>query len=63
MMTTDARKIEKETLPEVPAWLKEMQKDVKKSRLGKMSEEEIGQLCEDLAERGAKKRRTQKDLK
>ena len=56
MKTAKPRKITKEILPEGPAWLKEMQKDVQKSRLGKMSEEEIGQLCGELVER---KRRAQ----
>ncbi len=51
MKPTKTRKIKKEDLPEVPAWLKEMQKDVQQSRLGKMSEEGIGQLCTKLAER------------
>lgn len=56
MNPAKTRKIKKEELPEVPGWLKEMQKDVQQSWLGKMSEEEIGQLCEKLAE---KKRRAQ----
>ena len=62
MKPAKVHKIKKEELPEVPAWLKEMQKDVWQSQLGKMSEEEIGQLCEELAERGARKRRSQKVL-
>ncbi|MSS72730.1 MAG: hypothetical protein EXS64_14750 [Candidatus Latescibacteria bacterium] len=51
------KKIKKEDLPELPEWWKKIQKEVKKSPLGKMSEKEIGKLCEELAERGARKRR------
>lgn len=47
------KEIRKEDLPELPEWWKQIQKEVKKSPLGKMSEKEIGQLCEELAERAA----------
>lgn len=63
MKPAKAQQLQKESLPEAPTWLKEMQKDVQESRLGRMSEEEVGQLCAELAERGARKRQPQKASK
>ena len=53
-------RIKKENLPEAPTWLKQMQEDVKKGALGSKSEEEIGELCEELAERGARRQPSKK---
>lgn len=52
------KKIKKEDLPELPEWWKKSIEAAKRSPLGKMSEKEIGRLCEELAERAAKERRT-----
>lgn len=53
------KKIRKEDLREEPEWLKAVTERAQNSRWGKMSDEEIGQLTEELAERGAKKRQAQ----
>ena len=55
------KKLKKEDLPELPEWWKKIQKEVKKSPLGKMPEKEIGRLCEELAERAARERQTSSD--
>ena len=52
------KKIKQEDLPEEPTWLKALSARVKTSRWAEMSEEEVGQLTEELAERGSKKRHT-----
>ncbi|MBI2504534.1 MAG: hypothetical protein HYW07_15035 [Candidatus Latescibacteria bacterium] len=43
-------KIRKEDLPPLPAWWEQTLQRVKDSPLAAMSEEEVGQLCEQLAE-------------
>ena len=52
----NTKKIKKEDLRETPEWLKRSTEAAKRSPLAKMSEEEIGQLCEELAEKGARAR-------
>ena len=54
------KKIRKENLPEDPPWLKATVARVKKSSLAKMSEEEIGQWTEELAEEAARERKSTK---
>lgn len=50
------KKISRKELRDPPAWLKEALEDAKNSPLKNMTAEEIGQLCEELAERAARKR-------
>lgn len=50
------KKISRKDLPELPEWWKQALEDAKNSPLKNMTDEEIGQLCEELAERAAKKR-------
>ena len=52
--------LREEDLPEEPAWFKAVSERAKNSPLAKMSEEEIGQWVEELAERGAKKHQASK---
>ena len=56
MEPVTTKKISKADLREPPAWLKEARERFKNSPLGRMTEKEIGQLCEELAKEGAKKR-------
>ncbi len=46
--------LRKEDLPELPAWWEQTLQRVKNSPFATMSEEEIGQLCEQLAEEAAR---------
>lgn len=48
------QKIRKEDLPPLPAWWENTLQRVKNSPFATMSEEEIGQLCEQLAEEAAR---------
>ncbi len=57
MKPAKTEKISGKDLREPPAWLKEARKRFQNSPLGRMSEKEIGQYCEELAERAAKKRK------
>ena len=59
MKSKSPDKIRKEDLPKDPKWLEQAREDFKRGPLGKLSDEEIGQLCEELAERGARKQQTQ----
>lgn len=52
------KKISRKELRDPPAWLKEALEDAKNSPLKNKTDEEIGQLCEELAERAASKRQT-----
>jgi len=54
------KKIRKEDLPEDPQWLKATAERVKKSPLAEMTEEEIGQWTEELAEEAAGERESAK---
>ncbi|MCZ6633849.1 MAG: hypothetical protein O7G87_10610 [bacterium] len=54
------KKIRKEDLREPPAWLKQAHESFKKGPLAHMSEKEIGQLSEDIAEEEAAKRQVSK---
>jgi len=46
------KKISRKDLPELPEWWKQALEDAKNSPLKSMTDEEISQLCEELAERG-----------
>ena len=54
------KKISKKDLPELPEWWKRNLERAKNSPLAPMSDEEIGQLCEDLAEKAAKEQAASK---
>mgnify|MGYP006971818132 CR=1 FL=1 len=53
------KKISHKDLPPLPDWWRDALERVKDSPLAQMTEEEIGQLCEDLAERSAQRRMAQ----
>jgi hypothetical protein len=53
------KKISKADLPPLPDWWQEALEEAKDSPLAHMSEEEIGQWTEKLAERGAQNRLAQ----
>ena len=55
------KKISRKDLRKEPAWLKQAQESFKRGPLANMSDEEIGQLSEDIAEEAAKKHQTQQD--
>jgi len=50
------KKISKKDLRKRPEWLKETLKRVKNSPFAQMTEKEIGQRCEELAEEVARER-------
>ena len=56
MKPTKTGKISRKDLREPPAWLKQARERAQKSPLAQMTDEEVGQYCEELAERTAKKR-------
>ena len=60
MKQAEFKKIRKEDLAKLPAWLKRSLKAAKRSPLATMSEEEIGQLCEEIAQEATRKRQTKK---
>jgi len=56
MKPANSRKIKKGDLRKKPAWLKRSLSAAKRSPLARLSEEEVGQLCEEIAEEAARKR-------
>jgi 2,4-dienoyl-CoA reductase-like NADH-dependent reductase (Old Yellow Enzyme family) len=53
------KKISRKDLPPLPDWWRDALERAKDSPLAKMTEEEIGQWTEELAERGAQRRLAQ----
>ena len=53
------KKISKKDLRKEPEWLTDLTKRIQGTAFANMSDEEIGQYTEELAERGAKKRQNQ----
>ena len=53
------KKISKKDLRKEPGWLKRAHQAFKRGPLGKLSDEEIGQLSEDIADEASKKRQAQ----
>ena len=56
MKSIPFKKVKKKDLRKKPAWLKRSLEAAKHSPLARLSEEEIGQLCEEIAEESARKR-------
>jgi len=52
-------KLREEDLPPLPQWWEDALREAKNSPLARMSEDEIGQWTEDLAERGRQSRLAQ----
>ncbi|MEW6754725.1 MAG: hypothetical protein AB1505_27650 [Candidatus Latescibacterota bacterium] len=55
----EVRKLREEDLPPLPDWWREALEEAKSSPLARMTEEEIGQLTEEWAERGRQRRLAQ----
>ena len=55
MKSAKFKRIEKEDLRKKPAWLKQSLQAAKRSPLARLSGEEVGQLCEEIAEDLARK--------
>ena len=60
MKSTRVKKLKREDLPELPAWWKRNVERAQNSPLARMTEEDIGQLCEDLADEATRERAAQK---
>jgi hypothetical protein len=56
MKSANSKRIKKGDLRKKPAWLKRSLSAAKRSPLARLSEEEIGQLCEEIAEEAVRKR-------
>lgn len=53
------KKLRQEDLPPLPQWWEDALREAKDSPLARMTEEEIGQLTEEWAERGRQRRLAQ----
>ena len=63
MKPAKSKKISKKDLRKAPAWLKRAHESFKRGPLGKLSDKEVGQLCEDIAEEEAAKRQAQQGVR
>ncbi len=59
MKSVRSKKINPKELRKPPAWLESANKTFQQGPLAHLSDEEIGQLCEDVAEKAAEKRKRQ----
>ena len=59
MKTTKSKKISPQELRQPPAWLESANQAFQQGPLAHLSDEEIGQRCEEIAEKAAKKRKRQ----
>lgn len=62
MKSTKSKKISQKNLRERPEWLKETLKRAKNSPFAQMTEEEVGQMCEELAGGVARKQRARQPV-
>ncbi|MEW6756323.1 MAG: hypothetical protein AB1505_35930 [Candidatus Latescibacterota bacterium] len=59
MRPSRPKKISPEELRQPPAWLESANRSFQQGPLGHLSDEEIGQKCEEIAEKAAKRRQRQ----
>ena len=57
------KKISTKDLRPTPEWLKAVRERAKKSDLAQMTDKEIGQLCEELAEEADQERQTKQAIR
>lgn len=59
MKPSKSKKLSPQDLRKPPAWLEAANKSFQQGPLTHLSDEEIGQKCEEIAEKAAKKRKHQ----